>query len=167
MDVMKAIKERQSVRNYTGENISKADLIKLLKAAREAPSAKNLQPWELIVITDNSLKKNIVEDFYNQSFVADAGAIIIGLTEKEKWADIDLAIALDHLSLAATENGMGTCWLGAFKPSVLKNKLDIPDEYKITVCMAVGYPKNTDGTPVKKSVHELVSWNRYGNRLKI
>ncbi|MFW6304487.1 MAG: nitroreductase family protein [Candidatus Saliniplasma sp.] len=167
MDVMKAIKERQSVRNYTGENISKTDLIKLLKAAREAPSAKNLQPWELIVITDNSLKKNIVEDFYNQSFVADAGAIIIGLTEKEKWADIDLAIALDHLSLAATENGMATCWLGAFKPDVLKNKLDIPDEYKITVCMAVGYPKNTDSTPVKKSVHELVSWNRYGNRLKI
>ncbi|MFO7792706.1 MAG: nitroreductase family protein [Candidatus Saliniplasma sp.] len=164
MNIFEAIEERQSVRNFTGEDIQKEDMIKLLKAAREAPSAKNLQPWELIVLTDDYLKSELIGAFYNQSFITDAGAIIIGLCKDEKWADIDLAIALDHLSLAAVDLGLGTCWLGAFKPGKLSERLDVPGEYDITVCMAVGYPGITEEPPVKKSVHELVSWNRYGNR---
>lgn len=164
MKVLNAIKERQSVRNFTGQDIQEEEMIKLLKAAREAPSAKNLQPWELIVVTENDLKEELVEIFHNQSFIMEAGALIIGITEDEKWADIDLAIALDHLSLAAVELGLGTCWLGAYMPDKLSEKLKIPEEYDITICMAVGYPGITETSPVKKSVHELVSWNRYGNR---
>lgn len=167
MDVFKAIEERQSIRNYTGKGIQKKDMLKLLDAARNSPSAKNLQPWELVVVTKDSLKKEMIEIFHNQAFIEDAGAIIIGLTENEKWADIDLAIALDHLSLAATSLGMGTCWLGAFKSVKLRERLNIPDNFNIKVCMSVGYPSNTDKPPVKKSVHELVSWNMYGNRKDI
>jgi len=164
MNIFEAIEDRQSVRKYTGESISKEDLTKLLKAARKAPSAKNLQPWEFIVITKNNLKKELIEDFHNQAFIADAGAIIIGITKDSKWADVDLAIAMDHLSLAATELGLGTCWLGAFKEDKLKEKLEVPDSYDITVCMTVGHPGITDNPPVKKSVHELVSWNKFGKR---
>ncbi len=164
MDVLKAIKQRQSVRNYTGEEIPKRELLKLLDAARNAPSAKNLQPWELVVVTDDSLKKDLIKIFHNQAFIADAGAVIIGLTEDEKWADIDLAIALDHLSITATAMGMGTCWLGAFKSGRLREKLDIPDSFNITVCMSVGYPSIIDNSPVKKSIHELVNWNTYGKK---
>ncbi|MGM0405553.1 MAG: nitroreductase family protein [Thermoplasmatota archaeon] len=164
MDVLKAIKKRQSVRNYTGEEIPKRELLKLLDAARSAPSAKNLQPWELVVVTDDRLKKDLVEIFHNQAFIADAGLVIIGLTENEKWADIDLAIALDHFSIAATALGMGTCWLGAFKSGKLRKKLNIPERFNITVCMSVGYPINKDNSPVKKSIHELVNWNEYGKK---
>ncbi len=164
MNVLEAIEERQSVRNYTGENISDENIIKLLRAARKAPSAKNLQPWELVLITKDKLKEDLIEIFHNQAFIADAGLIIIGITKYAKWADIDLAIALDHLSLAATGLDLGTCWLGAFKESDLKKKLDVPDEYEITICMAVGHPGATDDPPVKKSVHELVNWNKFGKK---
>lgn len=161
MDVIKAIKRRHSVRNYTGKKISDEELDELLKTAREAPSARNLQPWRLVVVTGNKKKRDLIHACHNQAFVEDAGALLVGITEDKKWADIDLAIALDHLSLTAVELGLGTCWMGAFREDELKEKLDIPDEYEVTICMAVGHPGQTDGSPVKKSVDEMIHWEKF------
>ncbi len=166
MDVFKAIKARRSVRNYTGKNISDVKMEKLLKAARDAPSAKNLQPWKFIVITEKRKLMNMVHLCRDQGFVADAGALLVGLTEDEKWAKLDLVIALDHLSLAAVSLGLGTCWIGAFDPEGMRKKLEVPDRYDITICMTVGHPAEEGLSPVKKNIDELVHWQKFGRKKK-
>ncbi|MFW6040835.1 MAG: nitroreductase family protein [Thermoplasmatota archaeon] len=155
MDVFEAIKKRRSIRNYSDKKISNKKIERLLVASREAPSAKNLQPWKLLIVTGKKMKKELVSACYNQAFISDAGAFIVGLTEDEKWADIDLAIALDHLSLEAVELDLGTCWIGAFKEDKIKEIIDIPEGYEITICMTVGYPKKIPEKTVKKSIDEL------------
>ncbi len=161
MDVIQAITERSSIRNYTGRDIQEDDLMEILNSAREAPSAKNLQPWELVVVTDTRKKKRLVSICHNQGFVEDAGALIVGIIHDEKWADVDLAIALDHISLAAVEKGLGTCWIGSFDHERMKEELDVPDRYEVKVCMTIGYPDEEGGATTKKSVDELVHWESY------
>ncbi len=161
MDVFQAIAERTSVRKYTGEEIPEEDLDKILKAARDAPSAKNLQPWKFVVVTDRKRLRELVPACKNQGFVEDCGALIVGVIEEEKWSDIDISIALDHLSLAAVEVGLGTCWIGAFESGELRKELNIPDKFEIKICMTVGYPSEEGESPVKKSLDELVVWEEF------
>ncbi len=164
MDVFEAIENRHSVRGYTGRPIPREDLDMLFRAARDAPSAKNLQPWRFIAVTDRRMLKELVPVCHNQGFVEDAGALVVGITEDEKWSVVDLAIALDHLSLAATALGLGTCWIGAFHPDEMGEKLGVPDHYAVTMCMTVGYPSTKGKSPTKKSVSELVCMERYKER---
>lgn len=137
-------------------------LEKLLKAARDAPSAKNLQPWRFILVTDKKLLEELVPVCHNQGFIADCSALIVGLTEEEKWSTVDLSIALDHLSLAAASMGLGTCWIGAFHPDEMRDLLGVPKEFEITMCMTVGYPADRGHSPTKKSLEELVHMEHYG-----
>ncbi len=162
MDVFQAIRERRSVRSYTGDPIPEDDLEILLKAARDAPSGKNLQPWRLIVVEKKDTLKELVPLCHNQGFVEDSGVFIAGLSEKDtKWGEIDLTIALDHLSLAAVPLDLGTCWIGAFDPEGMRERLEVPEGYDITICMTVGYPADDGESPVKKSLEELVCWESY------
>lgn len=158
MDVFQAIKKRKSVRDYTGEPISEEDMSKLLQSARMAPSAKNLQPWEIIVVTDFETKEELVGICQGQMFVEDAGAVIIGLVEDTKWSEIDLTISLDHLSLEAVELGLGTCWIGSFNTKKLKELIKFPDGYEPFIMMTVGHPDDDSHSPTKKAVDELVRW---------
>ena len=158
MDVFQAIKKRKSVRGYTGESISEEDMNKLLQSARMAPSAKNLQPWQIIVVTDTETKKELVGICHGQMFVEDAAAVIIGLVEDTKWSEIDLTISLDHLSLQAVELGLGTCWIGSFDTEKLKELIKIPDGYEPFILMTVGHPDDDSHSPTKKAVEELVRW---------
>ncbi len=158
MDVLEAIKRRGSVRAYTGNAIEQEDLDKMLEAARQAPSAKNLQPWKFVVVIDPRLLPKLVPACHNQAFVKDAGAFIIGLVDDEKWAKTDIAIALDHLSLEAVELGYGTCWIGSFDENALKEMVEIPENYDVEICMTVGVPDEKPRSPTKKNLDELVEW---------
>lgn len=158
MDVFQAIKKRKSVREYTGELISEGNLNKLLQSTRMAPSAKNLQPWQIIVVIDFETKKELVGICHGQMFIEDAGAVIIGLVEDTKWSEIDLTISLDHLSLEAVELGLGTCWIGSFNKKRLKELIKIPDGYEPFILMTVGHPDDDSQSPTKKAVGELVRW---------
>ncbi len=160
MDVFDAVKERRSIRRYEGEPIEKEDIEKMVEAARWAPSAKNLQPWKLVIVQDPEILGELVTICQGQEFVSEAGAFIVGLTKDSKWSDIDLAIAMDHLSLEAVELGYGTCWIGSFDENELKRKLDFPEGYEPLVCMTVGVPGNEPKPPTKKTVEELVEWVR-------
>ncbi|MFP4050305.1 MAG: nitroreductase family protein [Thermoplasmata archaeon] len=158
MDVFQAIKERKSVRSYTGAPISEENMYKLLQAARNAPSAKNLQPWQIIVVTDFKTKQKLVGVCHGQMFIEDAGAVIIGLVEDTKWSEIDLTISLDHLSLEAVELELGTCWIGSFNSEKLKELIKIPDGYEPFILMTVGHPNDDSHSPTKKAVEEIVRW---------
>jgi len=160
MDVFDAIKKRRSIRRYKGKPIQKENIEKMVEAARWAPSAKNLQPWKLVIVQDPKMLEELVPICQGQEFVSESGAFIVGSVDGSKWSEVDLAIAMDHLSLEAVELGYGTCWIGSFDKDGLKQKLDLPEGYEPLVCMTVGVPDVMPESPTKKTVDELVAWVR-------
>ncbi|MEF8832293.1 MAG: nitroreductase family protein [Candidatus Thermoplasmatota archaeon] len=160
MDVFDAVKKRRSIRRYKGEPIEKEDIEKMVEAARSAPSAKNLQPWKLVIVQDPGVLEELVTPCQGQEFVSESGAFIVGMVDDPKWSKVDLTIAMDHISLEAVELGYGTCWIGAFDEDGLKRKLDLSEDYEPLVCMTVGVPAEKPEPPTKKTVEELVDWVR-------
>lgn len=162
LQVREAIENRRSIRKYVRKEIPEETLNDLLDAARLAPSGMNKQPWEIVVITDQKKKEELVPVCNNQRFIADCSAFLIGIDDpKEKWMKVDLAIALDHLSLAATEKGLGTCWIGAFDRDKLADFIGLPPDKMVTVCMTLGYPDHSPNAPSKDKLEELFQWNSY------
>lgn len=168
MEVRGAIKARRSVRKYRYRELPNETLVHLLEMARTAPSGANRQPWEMVVVTDRQRLKGLVPICKDQSFIADCSAFLVGVDDpQQKWAKVDLTIALDHLSLAAVEEGLGTCWIGAFDRERMADFLGIPRGREVTVCMALGYPDESPAARGRKGPDELFSWDRYGNRDRI
>lgn len=154
MDVMRAIAMRRSVRAYDSGPIPGPTIQKLTQALQFAPSACNLQPWRFVLVQESSLRRQVAAACKKQMWIADAPLTVVacGWPERAYRAmggkysslDVDLAIALDHLSLAAVAEGLGTCWIGAFDEEALKQLLNIPSEVRVVALMPVGYPKTAD-----------------------
>ena len=165
MDAMTAIKNRRSIRKYKAKEIPHDILLQVLEAARLAPSGANRQPFQLIVVTDPEKKKGLVPLCKNQQFVDEAAVFIAGVDDpQQKWSRVDLSIALDHLSLAAVELGLGTCWVGAFDPEKLATYLEVPPDRVITVCISLGYPDESPEARPRKSLKDMTYWNTYGKQ---
>jgi nitroreductase len=163
MDVLEAIRQRHTVRRYKKEPVHPQDLEKLLEAARLAPSGMNLQPWELVVVTKPEQRFLLTEACNNQSFVSDAGAVFCGVDDpKAKWAKVDLALAMEHIVLEATELGLGCCYIGAFNEKKVKDLLCIPPEKHVVMLLAVGIPAEKPDPAPKKPAKKLVHWEKYG-----
>ncbi len=158
------MRKRRSIRKYKKKEIPQALLEDVLEAARLAPSGANKQPWQLVVVTDPEKKKGLIPICKDQKFIADSSAFIVAVDEVgQKWVRVDVAIALEHIALAAVDKGLGTCWIGAFDPEKLAAYLEIPKGRQVTVCMALGYPDDEPEARPRKDLSELVSWNTYGN----
>src|SRR6056297_3764682 len=128
MELLKALQTRRSIRAYTDEVVEKEILEGVLEAARIAPSAANKQRWKYVII-ENDKVKDFVPLCRNQKFVGEASHLIVCCaTDKEsKWADVDVAIAMDHMTLRAHDLGLGTCWIGAFYPEKVSKAIDLPE----------------------------------------
>ena len=150
MDVMDAIRTRRSVRKYSPDAIPAALLERMKEALRLAPSACNFQPWTFILVQDPALRRSLAEACRNQSFIADAPVIVVGVGHPERAykkmggernsAEVDVAIALDHLTLAAAAEGLGTCWIGAFSEEQVKSLLGIPKSDHVVALTPLGFP---------------------------
>jgi len=169
MDVYEAIKTRRSVRAYQEKDIPEDVLKRILEAARLAPSAGNRQQWKFIVVRDPELRKKLVPAANNQQFVGQAPVIIVAVAlepdrvmscEVPAYA-VDLAIAVDHITLAATAEGLGTCWIGAFSQSEVKKVLDIPAHYKVVTLIPLGYPADSPRIKSRKSLEEIVCYDTF------
>ena len=122
MNVMEAIKNRYSVRGYKNRPVEREKLNKILEAARFAPSASNKQEWRFIVVQDKDTRQHLMEAAKNQPFVGEAPVVIACcaktddhiMTCGQMCYPIDVAIAIEHMALEAVEEGLGTCWVGAF-----------------------------------------------------
>lgn len=174
MDFYDVIRTRRSVRSYKNEPVPAATLRRVLEAARLAPSANNLQPWKFIVIRDEQLRKKVAEISFSQSFIAEAPVVIVCCGKRYhdsySWiADhmylVDVTIATDHLTLAARNEGLGTCWIGAFDRDALKRLLTIPEDHDPIVLTPLGYPTGLrpfhSGTS-RKSLKEIVFSEKFG-----
>lgn len=154
---MDAIRARKSVRGYLDKPIEEEKLVSVLDAGRLAPSASNRQEWRFIIVRDETTRKRISDAASRQSFVGDAPAIIVACAETDEHLmmcgqqcyPIDVAIALDHITLAAVEKGLGTCWIGAFDERQVKEILGVPDGIRVVGIMPIGYP--TDPSAKEKT----------------
>ena len=146
MDVFDAVKKRRSVRRFLEEPIEAEKLTVVLDAGRLAPYARNLQEWRFVVM-DPKVKLKIAMAANSQVFVGQALVVIVGCAITDGRViccgqlcyPIDVAIALDHISLVAVDLGLGTCWIGAFDEGKVKEILGIPKEVIVVELMPIGY----------------------------
>ncbi len=171
MSILKVIRERKSIRKYKVDSIPEETLFRILEAGRLAPSGKNFQPWKFIVVKDKIIKEKLVSACAGQSFIAQAPIVIAacGFPEEsyahmgrymKSWP-IDVAIALEHMILQAWEEGLGTCWIGAFKEDEVKSILEIPRDVKVLALTPVGYPAKESRFRGRKPLEEIISYDKF------
>ncbi|MBS4016468.1 MAG: nitroreductase family protein [Candidatus Latescibacteria bacterium] len=171
MEFYEVIKSRKSIRKYKSDPIPEPVLERILDAGRLAPSAKNIQPWKFIVVKDAQIKKQLVAACRNQEFIGQAPVVICAVAlEKIAWCrmggywssyPVDLAIALEHIMLAATNEGLGTCWIGAYEEKEVKRILNIPEDVKVIALTPLGYPDQTPEPKPRKPLSEIISTDKF------
>ncbi len=167
MDVLQAIEKRRSVRVYEDKPIPEEKLRKILEAARLAPSARNCQDYQLVVVKNEKMRKKIASEATSESFIGAAPVIIAAVALDPEYImpggipahPVDIAIAVDHMTLVAVEEGLGSCWIGAFKQGRIKEILGIPDKYRVVVLLSVGYPVKSPKRKLRKPLKEIISYD--------
>jgi len=170
MDVREAIASRRSIRAYLDRPVEPDRLRRVLEAWRLAPSARNAQIWRFVVVQDRKTLQRLVPVCRNQAFVGQAAALIAACAVKHDHVmscgqhayPIDLAIALDHMSLAAVEEGLGTCWIGAFFEEPMREALGIPADVRVACVMTMGYPAESPAAKPRKPFDEVFGFERFG-----
>ncbi|MGF3521928.1 MAG: nitroreductase family protein [Candidatus Bathyarchaeia archaeon] len=172
MDVFEAIHKRRSVRSYEPKAVSRETLEKLLEAARLAPSARNLQPWHFVVVTDPQRRKALGRGVFAR-FLSKVPVVIVACGDQKAspdWYVVDVALAGENMVLAATAEGLSTCWVGSFDEAKVKEQLKIPEHLRVVALLAVGYGREKVGVGRRiinlvrrrKALGEIVSWEEYG-----
>ncbi len=156
LSVIDAIRTRRSVRMFLDRPVEQEKLDQVLEAARLAPSASNRQEWRFVIVRQPETRKLLAGIAASQGHVCKAPLVIVACADTDEHImqngqlcyPIDVAIALDHLSLAAVELGLGTCWVGAYDEDKVRQLLDIPSSIRVVQLMPLGYP--ADLSPVEK-----------------
>lgn len=173
MSILEVARNRRSIRKYKEKPIPEDVLLRVLEAARLAPSGKNLQPWKFIIVRDKALKEKLARASSGQFFIAKAPVIIVGcgfpdncyarMGRYMKSWPVDVTIALEHLILQAWEEGLGTCWIGSFEENEVKSILNIPENVRVLALTPLGYPAKTPSFRGRKSLKEIISYDGWGS----
>jgi len=171
MDFFEVVRVRRSIRRYKpGVGLEPGHLRAILEAARLAPSAKNLQPWYLVVVEDQRRKEALAEAAMGQRFIADASIVVVCLSDparSPRWHDKDAMIALEHVALAATALGYGSCWIGAFDREAVKRIIRAPEGLEVVAMMAIGVPDEEPPPRPRRPLSELAFSEEFGRPLKL
>jgi nitroreductase len=168
MTIEEAIRRRYSCRAYLDKPIEQGKLDKIFEAARQAPSAKNLQDWRFVVVTDKKLKQQVADCTNQAKAFGQAAAMIAACSVcketmrcGQQIAPIDVAIAMEHIALMATELGLATCWIGSFDAKKVGQLLEIPENIAIIELMALGYPDNGSRQTAREPVKNFVCFDKW------
>jgi len=168
LEIFEAIKRRRSIRKYEQKAVEKEKLSKVLEAARLAPSAMNMQPYAFVVTSDSETIEKI-SSACNQEWDAPTIIVVCAFPEEawvrddgEEYWKADAAIAMNNMSLQACAEGLGTCWIVAFKEEKVKDILGIGAEARVVAMTPLGYPAEKKGPVTKrKTIDELVHYERW------
>ncbi len=169
MEFSELIKKRYSVRAYKPDPVEDEVLNQVLEAARLAPTADNRQPFQLLVIhtagREAELRRIYDRDWFVQAplVICACGIPSQGWVRRDgkNYTEVDVAIAMDYLILAATEAGLGTCWIGAFDPVATREVLGLPDDVEPIAFTPLGYPADQPEPKKRKALSELVRYERW------
>ncbi len=168
MDIYTAIESRYSVRAYKDKPVEDHKLKRILEAGRLAPSARNRQQWRFVVVRDAETRKALVKAS-EQEWMASAPVIVavVGLTPNETmFCDVptdpvDCAIAIDHMTLAAVGEGLGSCWVGHFRQDQARKVLGVPDSAWIIELLPLGYPADEPKPKNRRELEDVVCYDRF------
>ena len=173
MEFDDVIRRRYSVRSFTREKVDRNFILEILEAARMAPSAVNYQPWHFIVMSEPENLADIQEVYPRNWFREAPVCILVCADHSQSWkrksdgkdfADVDVAIAIDHLVLKATELGLGSCWVCNFDSALTRKKFQLPDYIEPIAIIPLGYTTSEASPKTRKSLSELVHWEKFTNR---
>jgi nitroreductase len=166
-------KKRYSVRIYLDKQVEKEKLMYVLEAGRVAPSAANFQPWHFVVISDDEMRKKIGTTYNRRWFMKSPVIIIICGDHQVSWkrsdgkdhCDIDISITTDHMTLAAAEMDLGTCWVCNFDSKRASEILNLPPHIEPIVYLSLGYPEKAEEKRsthlARKKIEEIVHWDQF------
>jgi len=182
MDVVKAIKERRSIRKYKPDPLSDSDLKEVLEAARWAPSWANTQCWEFIIVKNPETKKKLAETLpsgnpafssFTQAPVVIVACAQLGKagyfkgkpgTDKGDWYMFDVALAVQNLTLIAHAKGLGTVHVGFFDAKEVARILEVPEGIVVAEMIPLGYPAGEAKVTTRKELHEFISYEKFESR---
>ena len=166
-DVIEAIEQRRSVRSFNGDPVSEATVGRLVEAALRAPSAGNLQPWQLMIVYGEETRRSLASACRNQNFIAEAPVNIVVILEQGKSQDVygqlgqkyqyqDIGAAIENMLLAATGYGLATCWVGAFEEDKISQILQLGGDLRPEAIIAVGYSDENPVPVPRRNANEVV-----------
>lgn len=167
MGSLEILKTRRSIREYSDQEISKDLLEEIVEAARFSPTARNVQPWEFIAITQPLTLNKLSELAENGRFLAQAKACIAVFCADTKYYLEDGCAATCNILLAASALRVGSCWVAGDKKTYcgqVAKLLNVPATYKLVSLVALGYPKSKDSFYIaeKRGLKEMIHWEKWG-----
>ena len=176
MDFFSVIEKRRSIRKYRADPVSDEDLKRVLEAGRLAPSGGNRQPWSFVVVRERQTKDALAIASSNQGFIAQAFVVIVVLSDPSAYPKTSLQssrigykqdpmIAVEHMALAATALGYGTCWIGAFKEGEVKKIVNAPEYLTAIALLPIGVPDEDLPAKPRKPLSEIAYSEIYGAKL--
>jgi len=173
MELLEAIKERRSVRAFKQQDVPEETVEKLIDAARHAPSAGNIQPWEFVVVRNLEVKRKLARAALNQAFVEEAPVVIVvcanerrssmgyGSRGKTLYCIQDTAAATQNILLTAYSLGLGTCWIGAFNEDEAKRAVNAPEGIRPVAIIPVGYPDETPSHRGMRPLSQIIHYDGF------
>ncbi|MEM2987866.1 MAG: nitroreductase family protein [Candidatus Bathyarchaeia archaeon] len=173
VDVFEAIKGRRSIRAFQSRDVPSGIVEKLIEAARWAPSAGNIQPWEFVIVRNPETKKRLAEAALGQSFIEEAPVVIVVCADEERSASgygsrgrtlyciQDTAAAIQNIHLAAYAMGLSTCWVGAFREDEARKILKIPEGVRPVAIIPVGYPAESPTPRSRRPLKQIIHYERF------
>ena len=164
MNFLELVKSRYSCRQYANRPVEKEKLEYVMECVRLAPSAVNRQPWRFRVVEDVEVLQKLWQCYNREWFKSATVCIVASVVHDEEWVrsdgkrhgDIDVAIAVEHLCLAAAEQGLGTCWVCNFDAALCKGVFAMPDNEEAVAIIPVGYPDCEPTEKKRKEMNEIV-----------
>ncbi len=175
---LRIIRERRSIRKYREFDIPDEDIEQILRAAQLAPSTNNSQPWRFVVVRSRDMREILSEAAGGQRFIAEASAIVVVIGMRTasccpdspaKWYALDTMIAAEHIVLAGTALGYGTCWIAMFQSQptevtrIIKETLNIPNGGEIVALVTIGFPDEAPAQRPRLALEEIAYSEKFGN----
>jgi len=170
MDFDNVIQRRYSVRSFTSQKVDKNMILKILEAARMAPSAVNFQPWHFVVVSEQESLTKLHQVYHREWFMEAPLNIVVCADHQQSWkrksdgkdfADVDAAIVIDHLVLKATEMGLGTCWICNFDVLLTREVLELPDYIEPIAIIPIGFTKSISPEKKRRDLSEMIHWEKF------
>ena len=181
MDFSALVLTRQSDRSYLDKPVEAEKLARILECARMAPSACNAQPWHIIVVDNPEIRAKIADATSERilgmnHFTKQAPLLLVlieeeanitsslgGWVKKRHYPLMDLGIMAEHICLAATAEGLGSCMIGWFDEAKVKNSCAIPASKRVQLIITLGYSNARTRAKIRKPIDKIISYNSYAN----
>ena len=178
METLDCIESRRSIRKFLDIPVEFEKIGNILNAGRLAPSAGNVQDWKFVLVTEADLRKQLAEACMQQYWMEKAPVHIVvcsqpvksermyGKSGQELYSIQNASAAAQNMLLAAHDQGLGSCWIGAFQEAMVRRTLSMSEDARPLAIIPIGYPDEEPQVPNKLTVDNVTYIERWGNRIK-